>query len=381
MYSVYDYHSMIADKERTGAYCRALSASVREESVVVDIGTGLGIWALIACRLGARRVYAIEASSVIELARQIAADNGCQDRIEFIHDLSTSVRLPERADLIVSDVHGVLPFHQHGLKSLIDARCRFLKADGVMIPGKDTVWAAVVEDKKSYYRFFDGWGENSYGFEMQAARRIATNGCRRANLKSEQLLSGPGILGTLDYSRLETATLRGAVEFGTSRAGTVHGFGVWFNSELASGIVLSNTPGDPSLIFGNMFFPLSEEVSVSEGDKVSLQLRADLVGEDYVWTWDTTIERQGQQVNPIVFRQSTFLGDVLEPGQVQKSSARHVPTLNDEGQLERFVLERMNGDLSLEAITNQLRNTFPERFPTFQRALNEVAKVSKRCSR
>src|SRR5207253_4411504 len=169
MYSVYAYGWMIADKGRTDAYCRALRKYVEHGVVVADIGTGIGIWALIACKLGARKVYAIEASGVIELARQVAADNGFESRIEFIQELSTRVTLPERADVIVSDVRGVLPFFQQGLTSLIDARDRLLKPGGVMIPHADTLWAAIVEHPDEHGGFFDAWNENGHEFNLKAA--------------------------------------------------------------------------------------------------------------------------------------------------------------------------------------------------------------------
>src|SRR5690349_10496031 len=109
MYSLYSYGTMIGSSPRTEAYTEALRHAVRPGSVVVDLGTGTGIWALLACRFGARKVYAIEHSDVIEVARETAGINGLSDRIEFIQELSTRITLPEPADVLVSDVRGGLP--------------------------------------------------------------------------------------------------------------------------------------------------------------------------------------------------------------------------------------------------------------------------------
>src|SRR5438128_2452160 len=81
----------------TRAYESAIRQVVRPGSVVVDIGTGSGILALMACRSGARKVFAIEPADVIQLAREIARANGYADRIEFIQSHSTAATLPERA--------------------------------------------------------------------------------------------------------------------------------------------------------------------------------------------------------------------------------------------------------------------------------------------
>ena len=103
-YSLGSYGRMVADDIRTKAYAEALKREIKAGDVVADIGTGAGIFSLLACRFGAKRVYAFEPSGVIELAREIAAVNGFADRIEFISKKSTESSLPERVNTIVSDV-------------------------------------------------------------------------------------------------------------------------------------------------------------------------------------------------------------------------------------------------------------------------------------
>src|SRR3989442_247493 len=110
---------MIHDRVRTNAYAEALRTSVNPNSVVLDIGTGSGMLALLACKAGARRVYAIEVSDAIQVGRELAAANGFAERIEFIQNLSTRLTLPESADVIVSDLRGVLPLHEQSLVSII----------------------------------------------------------------------------------------------------------------------------------------------------------------------------------------------------------------------------------------------------------------------
>ncbi|HEU4769346.1 MAG TPA: 50S ribosomal protein L11 methyltransferase, partial [Pyrinomonadaceae bacterium] len=108
MYSVSGYGKMIADEARMGAYIRAMRQAIKPGAVVVDLGCGPGVFALLAVEMGARRVFAIEPDSVIQVGRDAAREHGLGNRIEFIQDLSTKVSLPERADVIVSDLRGVL---------------------------------------------------------------------------------------------------------------------------------------------------------------------------------------------------------------------------------------------------------------------------------
>ena len=152
MYSISDYGAMIADRVRTGAFVRALRAAVKPDSTVVDIGTGTGIFALLACAFGARRVYAIEPDDAIQLAREMALANGWADRIHF-HSGSVDRCHPARAsgrDRLRHRRHAAVVSQSHPLDRRRAAR--FLDPGGVLIPQQDTAWAAIIESPDWYAR-------------------------------------------------------------------------------------------------------------------------------------------------------------------------------------------------------------------------------------
>src|SRR5579871_6882517 len=147
-YSLSGYGDMIADRVRIGAFVEALRATIRPGTVVMDIGTGPGMMAVLACQLGAKCVYAIEPGEVIEVAREIAAANQCADKITFFENISTKVAIPVPADVIVSDLRGVLPLFEGHIPAIVDARRRFLAPGGTLIARRDRILAAVVESSK-----------------------------------------------------------------------------------------------------------------------------------------------------------------------------------------------------------------------------------------
>ena len=82
---------------------------VKEGDVVIDVGTGTGVLAIIAAKLGASRVLAIDKSpEVEEVGRANAEAHGVADRIEFHQgDLFDPLDEDVDADVIIGDVSGV----------------------------------------------------------------------------------------------------------------------------------------------------------------------------------------------------------------------------------------------------------------------------------
>jgi hypothetical protein len=80
------------------------------------------------------------------------------------------------------------------------------------------------------------------------------------------------------------------------------------------------------------------------------------------------------------FAQSTFYAAPLSSAQLRKRAASHAPTLNEEGQIERFILSLMDGKRSLEDIARRASDEFPARFASCSDALTHVSELSLKFS-
>jgi type I protein arginine methyltransferase len=381
MYGILEYGNMIADEVRMRAYEQALRLAITPGCTVLDIGTGFGIHALLACRLGAGRVFAVELDDAIHLARDLAARNGYSDRIEFLHDLSTNITLPKRADVVVSDLRGVLPFFGHHIPAVADARRRHLADSGTMISARDTLWAAVVESPEWYRQYEEPWSGGSPGLDLESARIMATSSWCKARFKEDELLVAPSPWASLDYNTIEATDVRADLAWPAQRAGTAHGIVVWFDAVVAPGIEFSNAPGRPRAIYGSAFFPLAKPVPLAMGDTVQLALGAHLIGEDYVWIWNTTVHEAGNQGRiKASFRQSTLQGTPLDMGQLRKQADTHVPMLSEAWNIDRYILDSMNGSSSVGEIATDLMKRFPTRFSNWRDALARVGALSRQYS-
>jgi protein arginine N-methyltransferase 1 len=379
MYDIHDYGDMIADRGRIDAYAQALRQRVTPESVVLDVGAGPGILTLLACRAGARRVYAVEPAGIIEVAREAIAANGYADRVELIQAASTAIDLAEPVDVIVSALHGVLPLFCGSLTAILDARDRFLKPSGVMIPLRETVFAALVSSPSQYRRLVGPW-DGSVGLEWAPARRRALNTWTRWKFPAGALVVEPKPWIVLDYAELRTPGAKREVAWTIARPGQAHGLCLWFESETAPGYGFTNSPlSQEDHVFHHAFFPWTEPLALDPGDEVAVEIRADVVGEDYLWSWATDVRGRDGGAKA-AFRQSQFLSAPISTAWLRKSGASFVPRPNRQAHIDRTILELLFAGISVEEIARQVAERFPDRFPACQAALTHVGQMSLRYS-
>jgi protein arginine N-methyltransferase 1 len=233
--------------------------------------------------------------------------------------MSTEITVDERASIIVSDLRGVLPWFQRHIPSIIDARERHLARGGTLIPQRDRVWAAVIEADDRYEELVAPWENNGFELDLSAGTRLITNNWRKTRIRAEQLFVEPVCWTTIDYYEVNTPDIQAEISWRAARNGTAHGVAVWFDSELVEGIGFSNHPSSPEMIYGQGLFPFSQPVELVEGDRIELRLAANMVGDDYVWRWDTDFFARDHEQPKASYKQSTFLGTPLSPALLQKA--------------------------------------------------------------
>lgn len=379
MYSTASYGRMVSDRVRMLAYEAALRTTVRPGSVVVELGTGTGVMACLAARLGAARVYAIEPSDAIQVAREVAAANGVADRVTFIQGWSRDVELPERAGVMVSDMRGVLPVFGRNLADVADARARFLGPGAVAIPLADRMHAAPVEAPGAWARWVAPTDAEAFGLDLGPARRAAAGAWYQAHFGAAELLAAPRAWAAVDYRGPAPASLEGEMGWSVERDGSGHGIAVWFDAELAPGIGFSNAPAAPPVLYGQAFFPWPEPVALRAGDRVLARLRAHQAGDEWTWEWRTEVSG-ARGVPAARFRQSTLRDALPSLERLRRGTPAYAPRPGSEGEVLREVLARMDGRRSVAEIARQLAERFPDTFPGADAALERVARISREWS-
>lgn len=208
------------------------------------------------------------------------------------------------------------------------------------------------------------------------------NAWRRCTLPASSLLVEPRVWAVLDYLALQGPNASGDVTWMIERAGEAHGLCRWFDCDLAPGCRLSNSPlSGESHVFGQGFFQWPQPCTLEPGDQVHVTMRADLVGEDYIWSWDTDVRgADGHGPAKAEFRQSQFLSAPLSAEWLRRSSGSFVPSANREAVIDTMILALFSEGISLETIARRLSDRFPERFSHWRKALTRVGHLSMRYS-
>jgi type I protein arginine methyltransferase len=168
------HREMLQDKTRTGSYQKAIMEHAEEcfkDKVVLDVGCGTGILSFFAAKAGAKRVYAVDASDIVGVAASICESNGFGDVVKVVRGTVEDVVLPGLADVgggvdvIISEWMGYLLIYESMLRSVIVARDRFLKPDGLMFPSHAKLYMTAYSDTKYFGSYVDYW-DDVYGVNM-----------------------------------------------------------------------------------------------------------------------------------------------------------------------------------------------------------------------
>ena len=236
---------MLDDATRNRAYAEAISAKLSPGDIVLDIGCGAGLTAMLAARAGAGHVYTCEEQPLIaQAATRVIAMNGLSDRITVIpkrsQDLVIGVDLPERADLVVSEIVDTVLLGEGALATLDHAMRDLAKPGARAVPEGGRLMAQLVESEKLYSQWRPRSAE---GFDLRAFHHFANvaqltpNDCLACGLRP---LGAPHKLFEFDFSAPALAHAKSSETIQASLDGTVHAVLVFFEMWLAPGVTLTN---------------------------------------------------------------------------------------------------------------------------------------------
>ncbi len=245
--------NLLRDVVRTEAYLEALRQVVQPDDVVVDIGTGNGILAMGALQAGARHVYAIEAGLMAKTTREIFAANDFADRTTLIEGWSLRLDVPEKADVLVSEILSNDVFTENALQATRDGVRRFLKPGGRVLPthARMYIWLVNMPEYMLANRSVrpadtEDW-QTRYGLDFAPLYDNQWSGrpfleVYPPQLPDWQLLSEAVLVADVRLDQIEALTYELETVAHCTKSGHVNGMLGYFDLEIAPGVSITTNP-------------------------------------------------------------------------------------------------------------------------------------------
>ncbi len=303
---------MLTDDARVDAYAAAIRAAVKPGDRVLEIGTGIGFFSVLAARAGAAHVDAVDTNPVVHLGRRIAEANGCGDRIAFHAVDAEQFEMDTPADVIVADLRGPTPMAGTSLRVMSHARRRLLRPGGVIVPARDTLFCAPVSRPAVFRREVEAALARS-DVSLGPARSVAYDTPIRCPIEPEALLASGAAWAEIDYRTLNGPDCTGGASWPFERPASVGGLAIWFECDLGNGICFSTTPGGQVRAYAQLFVPFRRVVELGSGDTLRTAIDARLVQNEYVWSWRAWTKPAGSPFEGLVVSQNSLAERVIDP--------------------------------------------------------------------
>lgn len=266
---------MLQDRQRAECYRRAIEAAVTPGMLVLEIGAGTGLLAMMAARAGAGHVYTAEANPLMtRIARDTIERNGMTGRVTVLEGHSTGLvigrDLPRPAELLIHEIlsntvlsEGLVPSLRHAIREL-------LTPDAPLLPERIGVNITLSGDMTAAES--DWWHVEGFDLTPLALLDAAAHGrpaaARRARLSApveavEIDLRHPD----LGESRLCRHRLL------ADGPGLATGVEQWMTVRFPCRTRLSSD--EPGSHWGSCYHPFAARRTVAAGDRVTVDVALD----------------------------------------------------------------------------------------------------------
>lgn len=251
--------NMMQDYIRTSTYQRAILNNMEDfkDKVVLDVGAGSGILSFFAVQAGARKVFAVEASSMAKHAECLVYHNKVSDKVVVIPGKIEEITLPEPVDVIVSEPMGYMLFNERMLETYLHAK-KWLKPQGKMFPTRGDLHIAPFSDTCLYMEQLNKanfWYQQSFhGVDLSSLREAAVKEYFRQPVVDTfdvRICLAKSLRHTVDFERATESDLHCIevpLQFSLMQSGELHGLAFWFDVAFAGSVQtvwLSTGPTQP----------------------------------------------------------------------------------------------------------------------------------------
>lgn len=364
-----NHATMLVDTVRMRAFAEAIRRTVKTDDVVVDVGSGSGVLALLCAKAGARRVYAVEKGPMASVIASAAEKNGVGSVVRVLRqdarDLTFDGAGEDKPTLIVSEMIGSFGLEEDylGLLGTVRARCapacRVLPASlsiGLALAAMPAL-AAEIELVRS-----------GLGVNLDEIANLLTSRVSLAWVDAADVLSSPTPAARFLVGQPPPRVVGGEVV--AARAGEAHGIVAWFEAELAEGVSLSSAPSCARTHWAHVIFPFDVPLTLAEGDRIHLEVRPRVISDRSTWSWSASYQgtrRSGDAMKSLVGSKDDLL---------RRLGVRvEAPDPRGSERLARWAAALSGGVDDIAVLTRRLRAAYPGRYVDDEDAAAEIERM------
>ncbi|KAJ8140921.1 hypothetical protein OXX80_000437 [Metschnikowia pulcherrima] len=277
-FSSYDHfgihEEMLKDTSRTLSYRSAMfkNKHLLKDKVVLDVGCGTGILSMFAVKAGAKHVYSVDMSSIIDKAKQIVSLNGFSDKITLIQGKLEDIQLPvDSVDIIVSEWMGYFLLYESMLDTVLYARDKYLVPGGLILPDKCSMYIAGIEDGNYKNDKIHYW-EDVYGFDYTPFIEIAMSEPLVDTVDNQSLITTPHKFFEFDINTVTKEDLAFSREFSIKAidADLCHAYIVWWDCDFPGDekVTLHTGPMNHYTHWKQTVFYMDQVLDLKKGDVI-----------------------------------------------------------------------------------------------------------------
>ncbi|OCK83882.1 arginine n-methyltransferas-like protein [Lepidopterella palustris CBS 459.81] len=279
-FNSYNHHGiheeMLKDEVRTRSYRDAIyqNGHLFKDKIVLDVGCGTSILSMFAVRAGAKHVIGVDMSTIIEKAKEIVERNGMTSKITLLQGKMEEVELPyPKVDIIISEWMGYFLLYESMLDTVLYARDKYLKKDGLIFPDKATIFMAGIEDG-DYKEEKIGFWDNVWGFDYTPLKYTAMTEPLVDTVDIKAVVTDPTAVISFDLYTVTPADLAFSLPYSLQvrRNDFVHALIAWFDIEFSAchkPIRFSTGPHTKYTHWKQTVFYLQDVLTVEAGEQIT----------------------------------------------------------------------------------------------------------------